>query len=539
MSISWLTLSQCSPSIDDARRLFQDHFGGHEGFNTLPVSLSLPAPDTLTPVVAYLRLTQGAKSEASSFLLESVLPGSTQGRFSFVGTGESCCGAILIRTNSAIADPQKVIRVQAGQGDPLIPLQQELSAYSILPLPPASSHLIPPFRGGAVGYVAYDSIYSFERVLKTNRPQKDDLDIPDAFFILADVVVVFDHLFGSVSVWTHVRLDQLSDFDEQYSAAVTRLQRTADHLAASDLPLPDQPVLSDEPSEAVSNVGKEGYTGFVRKLRDEHILNGDIIQAVPSQRLSRKTKLHPFNAYRYLRRVNPSPYMFYVDCKLSDSPDASSVHLVGASPECLLSITPNRVVTNHAIAGTIRRGMTPEEDASLADELFNSVKDRAEHVMLVDLARNDINRVCKPATVHVKELMKVERFSHVMHLTSTVEGELRQGLDRWDAFRSIFPAGTVSGAPKIKAMELIASMEPSTRGVYAGAVGRWNLGKNTDECDTCIAIRTMLFKDGVVYLQAGGGIVWDSNEEEEYQETVNKLAANVRTLEKAEQFYAN
>jgi anthranilate synthase component 1 len=291
----------------------------------------------------------------------------------------------------------------------------------------------------------------------------------------------------------------------------------------------------------VSNVGKKGYEGFVTKLRDEHIVNGDIIQAVPSQRLSRKTQLHPFNAYRYLRQLNPSPYMFYIHCNLSDpssSSAPSSVQLVGASPECLLSISPERIVTNHAIAGTIKRGATPAEDAELAETLKASIKDRAEHVMLVDLARNDINRVCKPESVKVAELMAVTRFSHVMHLTSTVEGELRKGLNRFDAFRSIFPAGTVSGAPKIKAMQLIASMEPSLRNVYAGAVGRWNLGKDTDECDTCIAIRTMVFKDGTVYLQAGGGIVWDSNEEEEYIETVNKLAANVRTLEKVEEVYA-
>lgn len=322
------------------------------------------------------------------------------------------------------------------------------------------------------------------------------------------------------------------------------MKETAQRLAGSDVPLPKQPSIDPTSSkEAISNVGKEGYTGFVRKLRDEHIACGDIIQAVPSQRLTRKTELHPFNAYRYLRQVNPSPYMFYIDCitPASSEAPASSLQLVGASPECLLSVNPDRIVTNHAIAGTIKRGLTPAEDDELAQILLSSIKDRAEHVMLVDLARNDINRVCKPETVHVKELMAVQRFSHVMHLTSTVEGQLRDGKTRYDAFRSIFPAGTVSGAPKIKAMELIASMEPSTRGVYAGAVGRWNFGTNEDtqECDTCIAIRTMLFKDGMVYLQAGGGIVWDSEEDAEYQETVDKLGGNVRTLQQAEEFYAD
>ena len=393
---------------------------------------------------------------------------------------------------------------------------------------------------------------------------QDDIQIPDAVFIISDTVVVFDHLFGSVSVWAHLKHDTSTgetSLRQAYDATVERIRAVAKRLASPHVPLPQQPPIApSNTKEAVSNVGKHGYMEFVRKLRDEHIVAGDIIQAVPSQRLSRKTELHPFNAYRYLRQLNPSPYMFYIDCQLESAsasapttssssssssssspskPSTGSLQLVGASPECLLSITPERIVTNHAIAGTIKRGLTPAEDAELAEVLLSSIKDRAEHVMLVDLARNDINRVCRPSTVRVKELMKVERFSHVMHLTSTVEGQLRPEHDRYDAFRSIFPAGTVSGAPKIKAMQLISHLEPSTRGVYAGAVGRWNLGKETDELDTCIAIRTMVFKDGTVYLQAGGGIVWDSEEEAEHQETVDKLGANVRCLQQAEAFYAS
>lgn len=443
-----------------------------------------------------------------------------------------------------MTDPKEVIRADAGSGDPLVSLEAALSAYSLIPLPPSASHLSPPFKGGAVGYVGYDCIYSFERVLKTFRPKQDDLHIPDAYFIISDAIVVFDHLFGSVSIWSHLRVDELSQLESEYEATVARMKDVAKRLARPEVPLPKQAPIkpTEEREAALSNVGRAGYTEFVRKLRDEHIVAGDIIQAVPSQRLSRKTDLHPFNAYRYLRQVNPSPYMFYIDCVVpsTSSSSSSSLQLVGASPECLLSINPDRYVTNHAIAGTIKRGVTPAEDEQNAEILLSSIKDRAEHVMLVDLARNDINRVCKPETVHVKELMAVQRFSHVMHLTSTVEGQLRDNQTRYDAFRSIFPAGTVSGAPKIKAMELIASLEPSTRGVYAGAVGRWNFGtnKDTQECDTCIAIRTMLFKNGTVYLQAGGGIVWDSEEEAEYQETVDKLSANVRTLQQAEDFYA-
>ena len=439
-------------------------------------------------------------------------------------------------------DPRQVVSISPGSEDPLIQLESVLSSYSLVPLPASSVHLSPPFKGGAVGYVAYDSIYSFEHVLSSHRPKQNFIDIPDAFFLISDTIVAFDHLFGSVTVWGHVRINSLDDIDKEYAATVDQINQVARTLAQSALLLPKQPQIHTSPKEeTVSNVGKAGYQEFVTKLRDQHIINGDIIQAVPSQRLSRKTKLHPFNAYRYLRQLNPSPYMFYINCVVRASPSDPvnpPFQLVGASPECLLSISPDRVVTNHAIAGTIRRGITPSEDAMLASELKSSVKDRAEHIMLVDLARNDINRVCKPETVNVTELMEITRFSHVMHLTSTVQGQLRQGLNRFDALRSIFPAGTVSGAPKIKAMQLIASLEASCRGVYAGAVGRWNLGKETDECDTCIAIRTMVFRDETVYLQAGGGIVWDSKEEEEYQETVNKLAANVRTLEKAEEYYA-
>jgi len=274
-----------------------------------------------------------------------------------------------------------------------------------------------------------------------------------------------------------------------------------------------------------SNVGKTGYEQFVSTLK-EHIIAGDIIQAVPSQRLSRPTQLHPFNAYRKLRQVNPSPYMFYLDC--------GEVQIVGASPETLCKVEANKVY-NHAIAGTTKRGATVEEDERLGQELLNSEKDRAEHIMLVDLARNDVNRVCQPKTVKVDHLMRVETFSHVIHLTSQVSGMLRDGLTRFDAFRSIFPAGTVSGAPKIKAIELVYGLEQERRGVYAGAVGRFDFAN--DAMDTCIAIRTTVFKDGIAYLQAGGGIVHDSVEEDEYNETINKLKGNAKALDDAERYW--
>lgn len=283
----------------------------------------------------------------------------------------------------------------------------------------------------------------------------------------------------------------------------------------------------------------------------KHIAQGDIIQAVPSHRIARPTTLHPFNIYRHLRTVNPSPYLFYIDC--------ADFSIVGASPELLVKEEAGRIIT-HPIAGTVKRGLDPEQDELLADELLSSAKDRAEHVMLVDLARNDINRVCDPLSTRVDRLMTVEKFSHVQHLVSQVSGVLRPGKSRWDAFRSIFPAGTVSGAPKVRAMELIAELEADRRGVYAGAVGYFGFSRlslpqsprgssssssaadttvehHEGAMDTCIALRTMVVRDGIAYLQAGGGIVFDSVEEDEWQETLNKLGANLHCITAAEERY--
>ncbi|PPQ68489.1 hypothetical protein CVT26_003428 [Gymnopilus dilepis] len=470
--------------------------------NCVPVYVELPA-DLITPCMAYLRI---AKDSKYSFLLESVIAGENVARYSFIG-----------------ADPLKVIKTGPGEeytGDPMVALQKELALHQYIKIPE-----VPTFTGGAIGYVSYDCIQHFEP--KTKRELEDPLHIPEAVFMLVDTLLIYDHIFQSLKVVSHVFIPKNSisassaNLAFVYQTAVSKARRLAKQLLSSSTPEPPQPpiVLGNE---AVSNVGKAGYEGFVTTLK-KHIIAGDIIQAVPSQRLARPTTLHPFNAYRHLRQVNPSPYMFYLDC--------GDLQLVGASPETLCKVEKN-VVYNHAIAGTIKRGKTPEEDEKLGAILLASEKDRAEHIMLVDLARNDVNRVCQPKTVKVDHLMKVEKFSHVIHLTSQVSGVLREGMTRFDAFRSIFPAGTVSGAPKIKAIEIISSLEKEKRGVYAGAVGRFDFAD--DEMDTCIAIRTMSFKDGVAYLQAGGGIVFDSVEEEEYIETINKLGGNVRALEEAE-----
>ena len=388
--------------------------------------------------------------------------------------------------------------------------------------------------GGAIGYVGYDCVKYFEP--KTRRELKDVLEIPESLFMLCDTVVAVDHFFQKVLVITYLHVPNITntsetDLKSAYEKGRKIIAEIIHTLKKPGIPLPPQPPVHLN-QEYTSNIGRAGYESHVTTLKT-HIIAGDIIQCVPSQRLARPTSLHPFNIYRHLRTVNPSPYLFYLDC--------DTFRIVGASPEVQVKEVDGRIIM-HPIAGTIKRGATPEEDEALAQTLRASVKDRAEHVMLVDLARNDVNRVCTPLSTRVEKLMVVQRFSHVQHLVSEVSGVLRPDKTRFDAFRSIFPAGTVSGAPKVKAMELIAALEGEKRGVYAGAVGYFgypSLNPSTGEeregaMDTCIALRTLVTKDGVAYLQAGGGIVFDSDEGEEWEETINKLAANMRCIEQME-----
>ena len=415
--------------------------------------------------------------------------------------------------------------------DPLSLLEDEISQYRVASIPGLD---LPPLIGGAIGYVGYDCVKYFEP--RTARPMKDILKVPESLFMLFDTIVAFDQFYQVVKVITYLKVPQHVAADDSgdavaaaYDEAERKLLEMVDVISGPDIPLPHQgPIVRDH--DYTSNIGRPGYEKHVVRLK-EHIVKGDIIQAVPSQRLARPTSLHPFNVYRQLRMVNPSPYLFYIDC--------DEFQLVGASPELLVkSEADGRTVITHPIAGTVRRGKDAAGDERLADELRSSLKDRAEHVMLVDLARNDINRVCDPHTTNVDRLMAVEKFSHVQHLVSQVSGVLRDGMTRFDAFRSIFPAGTVSGAPKVRAMELIAEFEGEKRGIYAGAVGyfgfdsisiveednvggveasanetdgvhvdghpRTRIKRQEGAMDTCIALRTMVVKDGVVYLQAGG-----------------------------------
>ncbi|KAK4948041.1 anthranilate synthase component 1 [Elasticomyces elasticus] len=510
-------MAQIQPSLEEVTSILFKANSSSSNFppNLVPLCAQIPA-DLFTPTQAYLKVSEGSKL---SFLYESAATTGTIGRYSFVG-----------------ANPLKVLKTGPGHGpeeDPLPGLEKELSQYRVASVP---SLRLPPLTGGVIGYIGYDCVRYFEP--KTARPMKDVLKVPESFFMLYDTIVAFDHFFNVCKVITYLRVpssDSQSELSAAYEKASDILQKTVSRLQAEHIPLPPQPpIAQDQPSK--SNAGQEGYEAFVTQLK-KHINRGNIIQTVPSHRIARPTTLHPFNIYRHLRTVNPSPYLFYIDCE--------DFSIVGASPELLVKEEAGRIIT-HPIAGTVKRGQDPEEDEELADELRNSLKDRAEHVMLVDLARNDVNRVCDPTTTRVDRLMTVERFSHVQHLVSQVSGVLRPGENRFTAFRSIFPAGTVSGAPKVKAMELIAELEGEKRGVYAGAVGYFGFSrvsidgsKVEDEgaMDTCIALRTMVVKDGIAYLQSGGGIVFDSVEEDEWIETMNKSRANIRTIEEAEKKY--
>jgi len=356
---------------------------------------------------------------------------------------------------------------------------------------------------------------------KVVPPAADVLGIPESLFLFCDSMVVFDHIHHTIKVVAHCRLD--GDIDSSYRQAAFQIDEIVERLNNPTIKLPEQEVSAvlRTNGRAESNVGREGYELMVERIR-EYVIAGDVIQTVPSQRIARRTAIHPFNIYRQLRTVNPSPYMFYLDL--------GEFQVVGASPELLVRVEDGQVVT-HPIAGTRPRGATPEEDEQLAVELLADEKERAEHIMLVDLGRNDVGRVAKPGTVSVDQMMQIEKYSHVMHIVSHVSGELAADKTPFDAFRSVFPAGTVTGAPKVRAMEVIAELEPSRRGIYAGAVGYASFAGTLD---TCIAIRTMLVKDGVAYLQAGGGIVYDSVPETEYTESMNKMRALMRAIDQAE-----
>ncbi|KAI9905636.1 hypothetical protein PsorP6_013834 [Peronosclerospora sorghi] len=474
--------------------------------NLMPVYFTALA-DLDTPVSVLLKLR---REQTHAFLLESVAPGEKIARYSFIGAG-----------------PLKVIATGKGQtfqGDPLVHLEKEMQQFRAVQLP----ELNVPMTGGAVGYCSFDAIRHFEpRIAPYVEAQKDVLQIPESMYMFFDTVVIFDHVFHSLKIVSHCRLDT-EDLEAAYKKATDKILAVN---AALEKPLVRTSSLGHVTAptefkidlEATSNVGKAGYMGFVDKLK-EHIVDGDIFQAVPSQRLTVDLPkgVTSLDLYRQMRAINPSPYMFFLD--LGDE-----FQIVGASPEMLVKVDHDGVVEVHPIAGTRHRGVDDAEDNALEKELLNDEKERAEHIMLVDLGRNDVGRVAKPGSVRVERLMQIEKYSHVMHIVSVVKGDLRADRTVYDAYRAMFPAGTLSGAPKVRAMELICSLETERRGVYSGSVGYFSF---SGFLDTAIAIRTMVVKNGKAYAQAGGGIVYDSDAHAEYMETLNKLGSAIKTLEK-------
>jgi anthranilate synthase component 1 len=496
-----------TPSLDEVRDWLVTC---DERPSLVPIYREIMA-DSETPVSAYARIHTGEPG----FILESVEGGERIARYSFIGTNPF--GQIRIEDGLATATFHGETSTHEVD-DPLAFLESVMARYKSESVP--GVHL-PRFDGGAVGYLSYEAVRAFEpRVGLAAGP---GLGYPDAHYLFVDSLLVFDNVSRTIKVVAHLNLDTHPDIETAYEAAAARIDELVRQLRKPmpELPTGSAPVATGVEERRRVNTDPLVYRRMVETVK-EYIAAGDIFQVVLSQRVDIPTPAHPFTLYRALRTVNPSPYMFYLD--IGDH------FVVGASPELLVRVEDG-IVTNHPIAGTRPRGADPEQDAMLADELLADEKERAEHIMLVDLGRNDVGRVAKPGTVRVPRLMEIERFSHVMHIVSNVEGEIRDEFSPLDALRACFPAGTVSGAPKVRAMEIIAELEVDRRGVYSGAVGYLSFNGTMD---TCIALRTLVYKDGVASLQAGGGIVLDSTPEGEYAECFHKMRALVRAIELAE-----
>lgn len=467
--------------------------------------------DSLTPVSAFRRLEQSPPS----FLFESVVGGEKVGRYSFLGTDPflrfEARGHSVTITDLRGKEPIR----QFEAVDPLDELQRVIEKYRAAHIPG-----LPRFLGGAVGYAAYDSVRYVEHL--PNVPP-DDRNLPDLLFSLYDRMVVFDHIRKTILVVVHAQIEPGGDVKAAYQKACEEIETLVARLNAPghDPALTDIDTTGPVTLTPRSNFTREQYEGVVRHCQ-EYIKAGDIFQVVPSQRFELETTASPFNIYRVLRVVNPSPFLFYLSF--------GEFNLIGSSPEILVRVEDG-IVTIRPLAGTRRRGETEAEDQALAAELLADPKERAEHIMLVDLGRNDVGRVAVYDSVEISDVMKVERYSHVMHITSNVTGRLQPGRTAFDALKAGLPAGTVSGAPKVRAMQIIDEVEPQKRGPYAGAVGYIDF---TGNMDTCIALRTLVIKGKTAYVQAGGGIVYDSLPSDEYEETVNKARGLLKAIEIAE-----
>ncbi len=482
MAVAAENTSDAVPSLVEARELASS-------YNLIPVHETF-VDDLLTPVSAFLKL----RDSGPAFLLESAEQGRV-GRYSFIG----------IR-------PREVLRWSLGDpGDPYQLAAEAVGRFQAAPVA-GEMALAAPFAGGAVGMFAYDLVRTVEPL---GPPNPDPIGVPDLALMLTDVLVIFDHLRHTVTLLTNVYPEE-QGLEVSYRQALETLAEVRARLAgpvpARAVPAPTRPR-----TQFRSNLSQEQFQSSVARII-EYIRAGDAYQVVPSQRWSAEVPVEGFSIYRGLRAVNPSPYMYYLDF--------GDFEIAGASPEPLITVSGRRVATR-PIAGTRPRGRSPEEDRRMAEELLEDPKERAEHVMLVDLGRNDLGRVCEYGTVTVDELMEVENYSHVMHIVSNVTGRLRPGVSALDALRSVLPAGTLSGAPKVRAMQIIDELEPVKRGGYGGAIG-WV--SYAGDLDTCIHIRTVVIKDGVAHVQAGGGTVADAIPEREFEESVAKAQAAMRAI---------
>lgn len=466
--------------------------------------------DLETPVSAYMKI---AKDQSYSFLLESVVKADTIGRYSFIGANPSTVfkskgRQITIRKETA---PGEVVSESFESDDAMGELRKLMAAYK-----PVSVEGLPKFHGGAVGYLSYDQVRFFERLPDDNP---DPLNLPDVYFMITDTILIFDHVRNRIQIVSNAHVQD--DAGEAYDEAVRKLDALEEQLR-KPLVVATERVHSGRIDETIrSNFSREDYCEAVEAAK-EYIRAGDVFQVVISQRFERDVYASPVTLYRALRCINPSPYMTLVQY-----PEFS---LVGSSPEVMTQVNQRNCMVR-PIAGTRPRGATPEEDLAFEKDLLADEKECAEHIMLVDLGRNDLGRVCQHGSVKPTYMMAIERYSHVMHIVSEVEGVLKEGADAFDALEATFPMGTVSGAPKIRAMEIIDELEPVRRGPYSGGCGYISF---SGDMDTCIIIRTMVVKDGVAYLQAGGGIVYDSVPDREFEETVNKAKAMFRAVEFAE-----
>jgi anthranilate synthase component 1 len=496
---------QLEPSLEQARELAQKG-------NVVPVRARL-IDDCETPVSAFLKLRAGEPEGAPCFLLESAEQGQV-GRYSFVGLRPRALlrwseGALSEWSGEDVAAEAAPSRVEPAP-DPYAAVSARLQEYR-----PAPVEGLPPFAGGAVGFFAYDLVRTVEPLGEANP---DPLGLPDLALMVTDAMLVFDHLRHELTILACAFVEEDGGIDAAYEAAAATIAEMRARLRTA-VPVPEHSSIT-APPEFVSNMKREEFEAIVARII-EYVYAGDAFQVVPSQRFSAPAPVEAFSVYRGLRAVNPSPYMYFLEF--------GDFQIAGASPEPLVTVE-GRQVSSRPIAGTSPRGHSEEEDRRLAERLINDPKERAEHVMLVDLGRNDLGRVCEYGSVKVDELMVVETYSHVLHIVSQISGRLREGVSAMDVMRSCLPVGTLSGAPKVRAMQIIDELEPIKRGGYGGAVGylSWD-----GDLDTAIHIRTVVVKDGQLHVQAGGGTVADAKPEYEWNESVNKAKAVFRAVEVA------